>query len=253
MSAASIDFLPEFLWLLFCGSVILGSSYCFILGKTSLFSRWSEIYPKSSLLHKLLCSLSSLFPSYLGFWAVPYLDITLLLVMPHLFIILSLQGTDSFSLFKFDLITFPLLCNLEIVWVVLSMKDTGCQIITLYYSLRCQRLARKLHLTCHYFCWLFACKEHWATQPQPNCILSLARTIRCQFRGASAYSDRACAPIIWQKCKSASCVSIWPNDSYVPLDRCPDLEITGVPEIWEISDPDRKKWSNICDVDQQKP
>lgn len=120
-------------------SVILSYSYCFILGKTSLLSRWSEIYPKSSLLHKLLCSLSSLFPSYLGFWAVPYLDISLLLVMPHLFIILSLQGTDSFSLFKFDLLTFPLLSHLEIVWVVLSMKDTGCQIITLYYSLRCQR------------------------------------------------------------------------------------------------------------------
>lgn len=114
--------------------------------------------PSSILfLHILLCSLSSLFPSYLGFWGVPYLDIALSLVMPHLFIILSLQGTDSFSLFKFDLLTFPLHRNLEIVRVVLSMKDTGCQIITLYYSLRCQRLVRKLHLTCHYFCWPFAC------------------------------------------------------------------------------------------------
>lgn len=136
--------------------VIFCSSYCFILGKNTLLSRWSELFsPKSSLLHKLLCSLSSLFPSYLGFGAVPYLDVTLSLVMPHLFIILFLQGTDSFSLFKYDLLTFPLPCNLEIVWVVLSMKDTECQIITPYYSLRCQRPVRKLYLTCHYFCWPF--------------------------------------------------------------------------------------------------
>lgn len=71
--------------------------------------------------------------------------------MPSLFIILFLQGTDSFSLFKFDLLTFPLPCNLAIVWVALSMKDMRCQVITLYYSLRCQRPVGKLHLTRHYF------------------------------------------------------------------------------------------------------
>lgn len=131
--------------------------HCFILGKIDVLSRWSEIYHKSTLLHKLPCSLSSLLPSYLGFWAVPYLDITLSLEMPHLFIILSLQGTDSFSLFKFDLLTFPLPCNLEIIWGVLSMKDTRCQIIILCYSLWCQWLVRKLYLTYHYFCWSFAC------------------------------------------------------------------------------------------------
>lgn len=140
------------LWLSF-------SHIALFLDKGSWLSRWSALfYPESlSYINSSAVSACSLFSSYLGFWCLPYLDVILSLVMPRLFIILFLQGTDSFSLFKFDLLTFPLPCNLAIVWVVLSMKDMRCQVITLYYSLRCQRPVGKLHLTCHYFCQAFAC------------------------------------------------------------------------------------------------
>lgn len=139
-------------------SVIHCSSDCFILGEKN-----TVCFPggQRSLLNLLsYINSSALFPLFSPpTWISEQLLIwiELPLVMPRLFIILSLQGTDSFSVFKIDLLTFPLHHNLEIVWVVLSMKVMGCQIITLYYSLPCQRLVRKLHLTCHYFCWLFAC------------------------------------------------------------------------------------------------
>lgn len=173
--------------------------------------------------------------------------------MPHLFIILSLQGTDSFSLFKFDLLTSPLACNLEIVWVVHSMKDTGCHIITLYYRLRCQQPARKLHLTCHYFCWPFACEEHWATQPQPNWTSGHARTIHCQVREASTCSDGACALTVWQECKSASRVSIWPgNWGCLPLAGVPTSEQQASQSCWKSFDADINKCNNISLVSQRK-
>lgn len=155
MCATSIDFWPKFLELLFCDPLFLRLLY-FGGKKYSLLSRWSEISPKSSFLHKLLSSLSSLFPSYLDFWATPYLERTPIGDATSIYNSLPPRHWLIFC-FKIDLLTFPLHHNLEIVWVVLSMKVMGCQIITLYYSLPCQRLVRKLHLTCHYFCWLFAC------------------------------------------------------------------------------------------------
>ena len=71
-------FLAQVPWALalwFCDPLFLRPLY-FWGKKYGLLSRWSEISPKSSFLHKLLSSLSSLFPSYLDFWATPYLDIT---------------------------------------------------------------------------------------------------------------------------------------------------------------------------------
>lgn len=155
--------------------------------------------------------------------------------MPHLFIILSLQGTDSFSLFKFDLLTSLLACNLENVWVVLSMKDTGCQIITLYYRLRCQQPVRKLHLTCHYFCWPFACEEHWATQPQPNCTFGHARTIHCGVCEASACSDGAlCTNSLAGMQVSIVCLNLARQLGLSASCRRPHLKTAGIPELLEI-------------------
>lgn len=119
-------FLAQVPWALalwFCDPLFLRQLYFW--GKNTVAFQVVE----RSLLNLLsYINSSALFPPFSPptwiSWATPYLDITPL-VMPRLFIILSLQGTDSFSLFKIDLLTFPLHVTWKSVWVVLKYEGHG--------------------------------------------------------------------------------------------------------------------------------
>lgn len=67
----------------------------------------------------------------------------------------------------------------------------------------------------------------------------LSSALREQFTVSSMKllptQTEPCAPIIWQECKSALHVSIWPNiEGCLSLAECPDLKTAGIPELLEI-------------------